>query len=616
MAGFVSNAATGVDMRNLWPGMGFTAIASTLSATATDYAVLLNTGLRAVYLGTGFTYAGDAPTGGTYTVIELRSGDGLTLLGTLTTGAGGALLSSIGNVADWRDNPALLGGASSMSGLGGADRLIGGSGSTTFHGGGGLDSIDGGAGTDTLVVNYTAVGSSIGMSGGTSGSITTANGLNGVTYAGIERFQIYGTTGADTLRGDALDDVLDGATGADSMVGGAGDDVYVVDNAVDIVFEDPGAGTDTVYFRLGGQTLANHIEVARLTGAASSVTGNTLDNALVGNDSGLAASLNGGAGNDTFWSGPQADTMDGGSGHDVFYTGGGADRVIGGIGDDQVVVYDLGVVLLEAAGEGTETYWVGVAGAFLMDAHTEIARLFDAGSGLIGNAQNNDLVANVTASSLSGQGGDDVLWGQGGADTLTGGAGNDIFRTGGGADSCSGGADNDSYVILDTGAVVTELAGQGYDIVYMGAAGAFFIGENIEEARLFGAGNALTGGANGELLVGNNAGVASSIEGRGGADLIYGSTAGDSLSGGAGDDTLYGLSGADQFRFTEAGWGFDQIADFSRAEGDRLFMIGSGITDFAQLQIISGGNTQITANGDVIYLFGVAGVTAADFIFA
>jgi len=65
VAGFVSNAGTGVDMRNLSPGVGFIAIASTLSATATDDAVLLSSGLRAVYLGTGFTYTGDAPSGAT-----------------------------------------------------------------------------------------------------------------------------------------------------------------------------------------------------------------------------------------------------------------------------------------------------------------------------------------------------------------------------------------------------------------------------------------------------------------------------------------------------------------------------------------------------------------------
>ncbi len=466
------------------------------------------------------------------------------------------------------------------------------------------------------MVDYTTSASNVTMD--SLGNISTADGLNSIYYSGFFARQIFTGSGSDTLLGgDGYGDVLDGGGGADSMTGGQGDDTYVVDNAGDVVVEGGfGGGTDTIYFRIGGQTLAAGVEVARLIGTATTVTGNALDNALVSNETGLASTLTGGAGNDTFWSGAQADRMDGGADNDVFYTGGGADRALGGTGDDQVVVYHLGVILTENPGEGTDTYWVDVVGNFLMDANTEIARLFGAGTGLRGNAGNNDLVANVTASTLQGNAGDDVLWGQGGADSLTGGAGNDIFRTGGGADSCAGGADNDSYVILNTGAVVTELANEGYDIAYMGAAGAFFIGENVEEARLFGAGNALIGGAVDNLLVGNNAGVASSIDAGGGNDLIYGSTAGDILTGGAGNDTLYGLSGADQFRFGAPGWGFDQIADFSTAEGDKLYMVGSGATDFSQLAIVSGANTQISFNGAVIYLFGVAGVTASDFIFA
>lgn len=340
--------------------------------------------------------------------------------------------------------------------------------------------------------------------------------------------------------------------------------------------------------------------------------------ALLGGDStitGLASSLSGGDGNDVFWSGSQADSLVGGAGNDVFYTGGGSDQCLGGTGDDQYVVYDQGVSITEASGEGTDTALVGFSGTYVLGAHVEIGRLFGSGGRLTGNAQNNDLVANTTASTLRGDQGDDVLWGQTDGDSLLGGAGNDTIRGGGGIDTCVGGTGDDSFVVLHAGATVFEFADEGYDIVYMGVSGDFFIGENVEQARLFDAGRVLSGNSLANLLVGNNAGLASRLSGDGGDDLIYGSTAADILEGGSANDTLYGLSGADEFCLTAA-WGFDQIADFSAAEGDKLSMIGSGVTDFAQLSITSGTNTQISYNGDVIYLFGVAIVSAVDFIFS
>lgn len=500
----------------------------------------------------------------------------------------------------------------------GSDTVDAGSGDDTVNPGRGFDDLlTGGAGNDLLLVDYTGVGATnVSMSGGTTGSINTANNLNSISYLGFERFGIYSSTGNDTLRGDALADTLDGGAGNDSLVGGLGDDVYVVDTLLDVVVEAASAGTDTIYARnINYYTLGANVEVGRLTGTATAIVGNGLDNTLLANDAGLASILQAGAGNDVLYGAGGDDNLDGGSGNDVFYTGGGVDTCIGGTGDDQFVIYGLGGTITEQAGQGIDTVYVGVSGIFAADGNTEIIRLFGAGNYAIGNGGNEDLVANVTASTLAGSGGDDVLWGQGGADTLFGGAGNDIFRTGGGADQCTGNEGNDSYVILDTGATVTELAGQGYDIVYLGVAGSFAIGNFVEEARLFGAGNSLTGNAQDNLLVGNAA-VASSIDAGAGNDLVYGGEQGDVLVGGAGNDILYGLGGADQFRYVTTSTGFDQIADFSQAQGDKLYMVGSGVTSFGQLSIVSGANTQITYGGNTIYLFNVASVSAADFIFA
>src|SRR4029450_9515790 len=102
------------------------------------------------------------------------------------------------------------------------------------------------------------------------------------------------------LSGGNGNDILDGQTGADIMAGGAGNDTYVVDNALDKVFEAVGGGTDSVYASVNYALLAGQ-EVEALRANAGSagltLTGNEFNNTLIGlagNDA-----LNGGNGTDT-----------------------------------------------------------------------------------------------------------------------------------------------------------------------------------------------------------------------------------------------------------------------------------------------------------------------------
>ena len=91
------------------------------------------------------------------------------------------------------------------------------------------------------------------------------------------------------------------------MYGGAGNDSYFVDNGGDLVFENAGEGTDTVYATVHFILPAN-VENLVLQGAAdANGTGNALANNIYGNagnnmldGQGGADVLTGNGGNDTF----------------------------------------------------------------------------------------------------------------------------------------------------------------------------------------------------------------------------------------------------------------------------------------------------------------------------
>jgi serralysin len=124
-----------------------------------------------------------------------------------------------------------------------------------------------------------------------------------------------GNAGNDVLEGRVGNDTLNGGTGDDAMKGGVGNDRYTVDTAGDSVVELAGEGRDTVSSSIS-YTLGDNVEDLILTGAATTGTGNGLDNTITGNA--LSNQLNGGAGNDRLVGGDGVDYLTGGAGSDVF----------------------------------------------------------------------------------------------------------------------------------------------------------------------------------------------------------------------------------------------------------------------------------------------------------
>jgi len=163
------------------------------------------------------------------------------------------------------------------------------------------------------------------------------------------------------------------------------------------VTENASEGTDTVQSSVT-YTLAAYVENLILTGSAAlNGTGNILNNTLTGNSG--------------------ANLLDGGS---------GADTMKGDLGNDTYVVDNVGDIVTENAGAGTDTVQASITYTLL--AYVENLTL--TGTSAIngtGNTLDNVLLGNSAANTLSGDAGNDVLNGCLGNDTLTGGAGNDTF---------------------------------------------------------------------------------------------------------------------------------------------------------------------------------------------
>jgi Ca2+-binding RTX toxin-like protein len=381
---------------------------------------------------------------------------------------------------------------------------------------------------------------------------------------------VIGGSLSDTIRGGSGADILNGAAGADRMDGGTGNDLYYVDDPLDIIFEKPGEGLDTVV-ATASLRLKSNVENLVLAGIADITgSGNDEDNSVTGNAG--ANKLMGYGGADTLIGGDGIDTLDGGA---------GADLMIGGLGDDRYAVDDAGDVVVEEVDGGydlIQTY-------FSTAMPGNIERLSLMGSADLwatGSNGDNRLDGNAGNNLLDGGGGSDALYGLAGADTLLGLSGNDILDGGEGGDRMVGGLGDDRYRIDDAGDVAVEEADAGYD--WIETLFSTTLPLNFERLSLLGSGNLsgtgnalnnrMDGNAGSNVLDGGNG--TDQVYGLDGNDLLYGGGGTDTLEGGLGVDTLWGGAGNDRFVFRtkdEIGGGTtglasDLIADF--VHGDRI----------------------------------------------
>ncbi|NVM77439.1 Ca2+-binding RTX toxin-like protein [Duganella sp. SG902] len=345
-------------------------------------------------------------------------------------------------------------------------------------------------------------------------NLTVNNAIEGTAGADDENYWIIrGANGtAQSLVGKDGNDTLNGGGGNDTLNGGAGDDTYIINNTGVTITEALNAGTDTVLTTVG-LTLAANVENGVVKGATGvALTGNALNNLLVGSD-----------------------------GNDTLNGGAGADTLQGGKGDDTYLVDAAGDVIVEGGGEGSDTVQVALAAAGTYTVGSNVENAIANGTVAI-NLTGNDL-----ANALTGNGAANILIGNGGNDTLNGGAGND---------SMSGGDGNDVYVVDASGDVVTEAADGGSDTIQTTLATYTLTAANVEKLAYTGTGNFTGNGGSGNDAI-NGGNGADTLSGGAGNDTLGGGLGNDSLLGGDGDDLAYASGGAD---VVDGGAGQDTVA--------------------------------------------------------
>ena len=168
--------------------------------------------------------------------------------------------------------------------------------------------------------------------------------------------------------------------------------------------------------------------------------------------------LNGNAGADFLDGGDGDDTLNGGDGNDILIGGAGTDSMTGGLGDDIYRIDRASDVMIEAAGQGTDT--IEIDASYNPGTHT-IALNFE--NVLVNGSFNVNVTGNAAANRITGNDGSNTLSGLGGDDRLLGGKGNDIL---------TGGANNDIFEwnLADKGSLGVPAIDQITDFVYTGNA--------------------------------------------------------------------------------------------------------------------------------------------------
>ncbi|CAN5222224.1 hypothetical protein BH10PSE7_BH10PSE7_04980 [soil metagenome] len=444
--------------------------------------------------------------------------------------------------------------------------ILTGSGADTLTTGSGDDSISAGSGANTITAGQ---GANTVTGGSGADTITTLDGGN----------IINGGNGANTMTSGGGNDTISGGVNADTIVAGGGDDLITLFGGADST--DSGAGVDRLVVNYSALTTA--------------VSGGVTSGTLLG---GYTGHIGDGATNTIDFMATENFTITTGSGNDMITTGdgsdilsgyAGSDTMRGGGGDDIYIVDSATDIVVETVGNGNDKVYTSVT--YTLGAGQSIELL---ATGSVAGTAAINLTGNSFAQSLIGNNGANTLNGNGGGDTMTG---------------CGG---NDAYIVVNSADQVVEAAGQGSDTVYSAVNYTLAAGQSIEL-----------------LATGSVAGVtAINLTGNGLAQTIFGNNGANILNSGGGGDSLYGFDGNDTYlvgspgdqAFESAGQGTDTVytsSHYTLAAGQSIELLATGsiagvtainLTGNEIAQTIYGNNGNNVLNGmggsDTIWVFG------------
>jgi Ca2+-binding RTX toxin-like protein len=346
--------------------------------------------------------------------------------------------------------------------------------------------------------------------------------------------------------------------------------------------------------------------------------------------------ITGTSGDDNLGGGDGSDSILGGHGDDALAGYGGDDTLLGGIGSDYLKGGDGDDLVNGGDGFDRAGFFGSTVGVHV-DLNLQ-GQAQDTGQGMDILIGIEDLSGTPYGDTLTGDGGDNFLWGEGSApsepgDLLNGGGGDDVLDVRSDGTRAIGGAGVDTILIDDGGDgtmsnvhIDLNLQGEMQDtgngmMLFKGfenaeggvteATNDTLIGDSAANI-LAGAGgdDSLAGGGGGDKLLGDGAIITSGPNSDGviaeydsgigaGADTLDGGAGADTLVGGGGADMLTGGAGADRFVYldlgdstTETG---DLITDLGKADiidlsaidadttqaGDQAFTLAASFTDQA-----------------------------------
>jgi Ca2+-binding RTX toxin-like protein len=512
-------------------------------STSTALVLFRSNMQRIVLAGTGLSFAGGIATG-TLTSIQHFLDDGTTLLSTISVSgfpAANAFEADGTLKAASILGPLLLSGADTLTGSEFNEALNGEAGADVVMGGGGDDTVDGGLGNDTLYGGNASSDTSLNDTVSYASRTPVLNPSN--TLLGQRGFEIdlasgkagaivYSSTATSYVTNVVAEDTI---IGFENVIGSSESDrIYgdAKDNRLDGL-----NGRDTIDGRGGNDYIT-----------AGSYNSNDYDNItgqlLYGND-----------GNDTVIGGDEDDYISGGA---------GTDSLDGGLGSDTLVFPRVGNGGKAAVNVNLAT-GVGIGGD--IDGDTFV------------NFEN--VIGTLYADTITGDGGNNKLYGFADSDTIFGGGGNDEIS-----------GDGRAYSDLFAELVYKTINFNGNDLLDGG--------DGNDTIRGDGGNDTLLGGADDDQLDGGDGN--DSLVGGTGQDTLSGGRGADVLEGGGDGDTVdYSLSGyTSQGSLESVGVNVDLVLQTVRGNGHAQAVVGGRVVydTISGFTHAIGGYSQDTLTGD------------------